>query len=127
MKHLNHLVLTVAAALLLLNAWLYFKTVENARIRSETYAFEKLADSIQSQFAAKQQQFQAQEQKLKEGSAIVKTVGPAVVADINGLAQKSPNNPLRNLLQKYGVAVKESATPPAALPVSAASGKKGAN
>jgi len=46
MKHLNHLVLTVAAALLLLNAGLYFKTVENARIRSETYAFEKLADSI---------------------------------------------------------------------------------
>ena len=128
MMHLNHLVTALAVALLLINGGLYFKVVENAQIRSETHDFEKVAASIQSQFAAKQQQFQAQEEKLKEGSAIVKTVGPAVVADMSGLAQKSPSNPLRDLVQKYGVSVKESPPGAAGQPVSGpAAAKRGGN
>ena len=105
----------------------YFVTVENTKMRTESFEFQQLVDSLQPQLQARRQQLQAQQEKLNKGSAISQNIGPAVLGDIRSSADKNNNLKLKELLNKYGV-VEAGATahPPgeAGAPVPA---KKGGN
>jgi hypothetical protein len=115
----------LSGALFALGCRYYLLASETTRLRGEAYEFQQFVEGQQSQIAAKRQQLQAQQEKLTKGSAIGETVGPAVLKDIVGLAEKPSNVRLRELLQKHGVQVQAQAGGAEAPPAGPA--KKGGN
>ncbi len=97
---LSYLVAVIAGAVVAMSCRYYVVSADNIRIRNWTVSHQQAVDVLQSQLLAKRQQIQSQQDKLNKGSAIVETVGPAVVADIQALAEKTSNARLRELLQK---------------------------
>ena len=95
----------LAGALLALSVRYFLITGETNRLRSEVFEFQQFVENQQQQIAAKRQELQVQQEKLAKGSAIGDTVGPAVLKDMVGLAEKPANAGLRALLQQHGVQV----------------------
>jgi hypothetical protein len=137
---ISYIIAALGALALGLTGSFHFAAVKNARIRNESFEFQQLADKFQNDLATRRQQAQTQQEALNKKTAISDTVGPAVLADVMTLAEKSGNVRLRDLLAKYGVRVSTqavaapatSAVPvaqPSAQPVGqqAVSAKKGGN
>lgn len=107
----------------------YFVLSENTKLRLERNEFQQLAETMQPQLDAKRQQLRVQQEKLNKGSAISQSVGPAVLGDIRGVAEKNNNLKLKELLAKHGVReVGESGTSGAGgAPGGVGAAKKGGN
>ena len=97
---LGYFVALIAGAVVAVSCRYYTASAVNIRIRNWAVSHQQAVDVLQSQLLIKRQQIQSQQEKLNKGSAIVETVGPAVVADIQALAEKGNNPRLRDLLQK---------------------------
>ena len=117
----------LAACAVALACRYYFVTVENAKMRTESFEFQQLVESLQPQLQARRQQLQAQQEKLNKGSAISQSVGPAVLGDIRSSADKNNNLKLKELLLKYGVVEAGAAAHPSGEAGAPVPAKKGGN
>lgn len=92
----------MAGVSLILSGWLYWSSMDNMKLRVESYYIQQRLDGLGPQVTQKRQQMQAQQDKLNAGSALADKIGPAVVADIAAIADRNNNTVLKELLVKHG-------------------------
>ncbi len=98
---LDSLVPVIAGAVAFFSIRFFDLSSENMGLRIRLQEKQTAIESIQPRLMAARQQLQAQQERLNRGFAISEKVGPAILADMQFVAEKPGAQRVRDLLVKH--------------------------
>ena len=103
--------LSLAALAVLVSIAYYATHALNGHMRSQAYTAQQQLETLQPKLQNLRLQLKDQQDKWNAGLGLSNKVGPAVLNDINTLAEAHENTKLKELLQKYGISFSEAPQP----------------